>query len=208
MMSVKKTSLLARRATPIKKTTALAVLVISALGLVLLLAAVPSKHRLKIYLDNLGTDQQTLRYGRELAQNPIARFLDPEGHNELARALAIEARLAAGGHRELDELGLDTTFTLDHHQIEVYQARVAGIIALALIFLGNLIAFILWVRDLQSGGWIFASTLLCLALMPIVYAFLISLPLALVLAPLLLIALVTMGRQSMVAMRLRTPKEL
>lgn len=206
-MSAKKTTVLGARMTPVKKTTALAVLAISAVGLVLLLVTIPSERRLKLYWEG-GTDAATLRIGHQLVDNPVARFLDPEGHVQLARALSIEARVAAGGHLELDEIGLDATMATDHHQIAINHARIAGVIALALIFIGSLIGFVLWVRDLRSGAWIVASTLLCLALFPVVYAFLISLPLALVLAPLLLTAFVTMGRQSMVAMRLRTPREL
>jgi hypothetical protein len=196
--------------TQVKKTTALGVLVLSALGFALLALAVPSERRLTMYFDARVTDEKTIRYGRELLDNPIAWFLDPDGHNQLAHALAIEARIAAGGHRELDEIDLllDPTLATDHHQIAINQARIAGILSLALVLLGGLIGFVLWVRDLRNGGWIGASTLLCLALLPIIYTFLISLPLALVLAPLWLVAIVTVGRQSMIAMRLRGPREL
>lgn len=196
--------------TQVKKTTALGVLVLSALGFVLLAVGVPAERRLTMYFDARVTDEQTIQYGRELLGNRLAWFLDPDGHNQLARALAIEARIAAGGHRELDEieLMLDPTLATDHHQIAINQARVAGILSLALILLGGLIGFVLWVRDLRNGGWIGASTLLGLALLPIIYTFLISLPLALVLAPLWVIAIVTVGRQSMIAMRLRGPREL
>jgi len=210
VMPVKKVRRLPRGMTPVKMTTAVGVLVLSALGFVLLAAAVPSERRLTMYFDARVTDEKTIQYGRELLDNPIAWFIDPDGHNQLAHALAIEARIAAGGHRELDEIGLDLDPTLatDQHQRGINQARVAGILTLALIFLGSLIGFILWVRDLRNGGWIGSSTLLGLALLPIIYTFLISLPLALALAPLWLVAIVTVGRQSMIAMRLRGPREL
>jgi hypothetical protein len=196
--------------TPVKMTTAVAVLVLSGLGFVLLAAAVPAERRLTMYFDERVTDEQTLRYGRELLDNPIAWFIDPDGHNQLARALAIDARIAAGGHRELDEIDplLDPTLATDHHQRGINQARIAGILTLALIFLGSLIGFILWVRDLRNGGWVGSTTLLGLALLPATYTFLIALPLALVLAPLWLLAIVTVGRQSMIVMRLRGPREL
>ncbi len=105
-------------------------LVLSALGFVLLAVAVPSERRLTMYFDARVTDEKTIRYGRELLENPIAWFLDPDGHNQLAHALAIEARIAAGGHRELDEIDLmlDPTLATGQHQRRINQARIAGLV--------------------------------------------------------------------------------
>ncbi len=192
----------------VKKALSIGVLVIAAAGIVVLLTSVPAKQRLTITLE--GTVPATIEHAKALVDSRVARFLDPEGHDILARALAIEARIAAGGSRELDEIGLyaDVTMATDRHQIEVGRGRLAGIAALAMISLGTLIGFVLWRLDRRSGLWIGVSSLLTLSIVPIGVAYRISTGLSMSLLALWLVALGTVGRQAAAAMRLRRPEEL
>ncbi len=192
----------------VKKALAIGVLVVAAVGIVVLLVSVPAKQRLTLTLE--GTVPATIEHAKTLVDSRAARFLDPEGHDILARALAIEARIAAGGSRELDEIGLhdDVTMATDHHQIEVSRVRLLGVAALAMIFLGSLIGFVLWRLDRRSGLWLAVSSLLTLAVVPIGVTYRSSTELSMSLLALWLVALGTMGRQAAAAMRLRRPEEI
>lgn len=192
----------------VKKALSIGVLVIAAAGIVVLLTSVPAKQRLTLTLE--GTVPATIEHAKALVDSRVARFLDPEGHDILARALAIEARIAAGGSRELHELGLhdNVTMATDRHQIEVGRGRLAGIAALAMISLGTLIGLVLWWLDRRSGLWLAASSFLSMSLVPIGIAYRISTGLSMSLLALWLVALGTVGRQAMVARRLRRPEEI
>lgn len=188
----------------VKKATAIGVLATAAIGIAILLTAVPSERRLKVSLDSRH-DPETVRYAHELLDSSVARFLDPDGHDRLEEALEIRA-----GTRALDGFRIDhdATIATDYHRIAIHQARALGLAALALIFVGGLIGFVLWIGDRRSGWWLGASTLLVLAFLPTGFAFATSVPLGLALLGLQMTALSTVGRQSVTAMRLRTPEEI
>jgi hypothetical protein len=192
----------------LKKALAIGMLVVAAVGIVILLTSVPAKRRLTITLE--GTVPATIEHAKALVDSRVARFLDPEGHDLVARALAIEARIAAGGSRELDEIGLhdDVTMATDRHQIVAHRARLLGIAGLAMIFVGGLIGFVLWRLDRRSGLWIGVSSLLTLAVVPIGLTYRSSTGLSVGLLALWLVALATVGHQATVAMRLRRPEEI
>jgi hypothetical protein len=137
----------------VKKATAIGVLATAAIGIAILLTAVPAERRLKVSLDDRH-DPETVRYGRELLDSSVARFLDPDGHDRLEKALEIRA-----GTRALDGFRIDhdATIATDFHRIAIHQARVLGLAALALIFAGGLIGFVLWIGDRRSGWWLGAG---------------------------------------------------
>jgi hypothetical protein len=192
-----------------KKAIAVGVLVTAAVGIAALLLAVPPKRRLTLYWEG-GTDPAVLRHASELIESPVARLLDPQGHANLVRALAIEARIAAGGSLQLDEIDpyLNVTWGTDHHQIAIQRARIASLITLGFIFASTLIGLMLWLRDSRSGLWLVSSTLLLLTPIPLVFMFPSALWLGVGLAALAAIAFVNVVRQSVVALRLRTHREL
>lgn len=188
----------------VKKATAIGVLATAAIGIAILLTAVPSERRLELSLDS-GRDPETVRYGHELLDSAVARFLDPDGHDRLKKALEIQAGTRARDGFRIDH---DATIAADFHRIAIDRARVLGLAALALILAGSLIGFVLWIGDRRSGLWIGASTFLVLAFFPIGFAFATSVQLGFALLGLQMIALSTVGRQSVTAMRLRTPEEI
>ncbi|HSK01583.1 MAG TPA: hypothetical protein VK932_10100 [Kofleriaceae bacterium] len=192
----------------VKKAIAIGVLAVAAVGLVILLTSVPAERRITIAFQ--GTLPATIEHAKELVDSPVARFIDPEGHDRLARALAIEARVAAGGSREIDEMGpyVNVALATEHHQMVIHRARLLGIAALAMIFVGSLIGFVLWQLDRRTGLWLGATTLLSLSFLPIGYAYASSPRLSLSLLVLLGGAIGTVGRQVVTAMRLRRPEEI
>lgn len=192
--------------TAVKKTALTGVLAIAAAGL-LLLSSVPRERRLKLYLEG-GTDPATLRWAQDLIANPLAQLLDPEGHDHLVRALVTEARIESGLGSQGDELGaaLDVAMATDAHQIAINRARIAGVITLGMLFFGSLLGLVLWLRDLQTGMWLLATTILGFTLFPIFVTFFLSIPLGLTSLALLVTAVATLGRQAMIATQPRGPE--
>jgi len=178
-------------------------------AVVALLAGDPGQHKIVLSLDDRRMHQSELdtqKWAEELLASPVARFLDPDGHDRVAHALDIERR-----GRTLEELGpgTDIFLTTNEHQIAVHNLKWSLLVYLGMIFAGTLLGYLLWLRDSRSGLWIAASVTITLA--PMITAFIAvpAFPLpGIAVFALWLSAMGTVGRESLRAMRLRTPDEI
>jgi hypothetical protein len=191
-----------------RKPSAIAILVTAAIGLVVLGVAAPGERTLKMHWTKV--DDATIAWANELLASPIARLLDPVGHDRLVHALHHEPGELLEGRLDVDDLvGLDPTMATDAHQIAVARTRLAALIALAMIFAGSLTALILFVRDHRSGGWMFATACVVGAMLPITFVLKWGATTAgSVLGLLALAAIGVVGYELNIAMRLRTPDEV
>lgn len=186
------------------KPIAASVLGSSVIGIVLLLVAVPPARQLTRTWGS--PDSETIQYADALLASAIARFLDPGGHDRLEEAREAESRSYAASRSYSHKN--DLAHVINDHIRAVHDARNAALAAFGFIFLGSLIGFVLWLADSRSGLWLVTQVLLALAVLPVLAvlwgSFLLGLPLLALLAA----AIVTIGRQSRIARRIRAAEEL
>ncbi len=190
---------------------AIAIMVVAAAGLVVLGTMVPGQRKLRISFDADGPDaRETRAIAEDLLASALAGYLDPSGDERLRHALAIEDEER---HHQLElsdlTMGNDLTLSTDDHQIQIAHAKLAAMIALGMLLFSSLVCFALWWRD--SGNreaWYFAVLPSSLALFPTGYVLTYATGFGLTLLAFYLTSLATIGRESVRALRLRTPDEL
>ena len=199
--------------TPVKASTAIAIMVIAAAGFAVVAFGAPGVHRLHMALDSRlqqKYDAETRQWAEQLIDSRVASWLDPSGDAKVRHALALDDKAQHGGGLEIADLGIDNdpTWATDEHQVQVAHMRIALMILFGGLLLGSLGSFILWWRDSRSDLWHLATAPVTLALFPLGYVISYATPLGLLLIPLYTAALVTVGRESVRAFRLRTPDEI